>query len=64
LDAGPEILAGSARFIPLNDGNAQPQTMGVAISANRPIARMGRIAADLLANYAATYLADVRRAGK
>lgn len=63
LDAGPEILAGSARFIPLSDGNAQPQTMGVAISANRPIARMGRIAADLLADYAATYLADVRRAG-
>lgn len=61
LDAGPEILDGSARFIPLNDGSAQPQTIGVAISASRPIARIGRVAADLLAEYVASYLAQVRQ---
>ena len=62
LDAGPEILDGSARFIPLADRNAQPQTIGVAISASRPIPRIGRIVADLLAEHVAAYLASVRAA--
>lgn len=60
LDAGPEILDGQARFIPLSDRNAKPQTIGVAISATRPIPRIGRIVAELLADDVAGYLKDVR----
>ncbi len=51
------------RFIALSDKNAQPQTIGVAISASRSIPRIGRIVADLLAEHVATYLAQVRQAG-
>ena len=64
LDAGPEILEGSVRFIPLSDKNAQPQTIGVAISAARSIPRIGRIVADLLAGHVEAYLASVRQAGR
>jgi DNA-binding transcriptional LysR family regulator len=64
LDAGPEILDGSVRFIPLSDKNAQPQTIGVAISAARSIPRIGRIVADLLAGHVEAYLASVRQAGR
>jgi len=60
LDAGPEILEGSVRFLPLSDKNAQPQTVGVAISASRSMPRIGRIVADLLAQDVAAYLARVR----
>lgn len=60
LDAGPEILDGHARFIALSDRNAKPQTIGVAISATRPIPRIGRIVADLLAEYLTAYLQEVR----
>lgn len=60
LDAGPEILEGSVRFLPLSDKNAQPQTVGVAISASRAMPRIGRIVADLLAQDVAAYLARVR----
>lgn len=51
-------------FIPLSNRNAQPQTIGVAISASRSIPRIGRIVADLLAEHVATYLVQVRRAGR
>jgi len=64
LDAGPEILDGSMRFIPLSDKNAQPQTIGVAISAARSIPRIGRIVAELLAGHVEAYLASVRQAGR
>ena len=64
LDAGPEILDGSIRFIPLSDKNAHPQTIGVAISAARSIPRIGRIVADLLAGHVEAYLVSVRQAGR
>ena len=64
LDAGPEILDGSVRFVPLSDRSAQPQTIGVAISASRPLPRIGRIVADLLAEHLQDYLAQVRSAGR
>ena len=64
LDVGPEILDGSVRFIPLGDKNAQPQTVGVAISAGRSLPRIGRIVADLLAEHVGTYLESVREAGR
>ncbi len=64
LDAGPEILEGSVRFVPLSDRSAQPQTIGVAVSASRPLPRIGRIVADLLAEHLQDYLAQVRSAGR
>ncbi len=60
LDAGPEILAGQARFVPLVDGVAQPQTAAVAINARRPLPRIARVVADLLGEHAQAYLARVR----
>jgi DNA-binding transcriptional LysR family regulator len=49
VDAAPELIAGELRFIPIRDRDAKPQTVGVAISARRPLPRIARIAADLLA---------------
>jgi molybdate transport repressor ModE-like protein len=62
LDAGPEILAGTLRFIPLRDKNIAPQTVVVAINAVRPLPRIARIVADLLADHVDDYLARIRRA--
>ena len=64
LDAGPEILDGSMRFIPLRDKNARPQTIGVPVRGSGSIPRIGRIVADLLAGHVEAYLASVRRAGR
>ena len=60
LDAAPEILAGTLRFIPIRDKNAKPQTVGVAISARRPLPRIARIAAELLAEQIRACLFQVR----
>jgi molybdate transport repressor ModE-like protein len=62
LDAAPEILAGHAVFIPLEDRAAQPQTACVAISAKRPLPRIARVVADLLGQQAQAYLGQVRAA--
>jgi len=64
LDMGPEILAGTVRFVPLRDRNALPQTVGVATCAARSLPRIGRIVADLLAAQVKSYLERVRRAGR
>ena len=63
FDMGPEILVGTVRFVPLRDRNLQPQTVGVAISASRPLPRMARIVAELLTAQVADWLAAVRAAG-
>jgi DNA-binding transcriptional LysR family regulator len=60
LDAAPEIMAGTLRFIPIRDKNARPQTVGVAFSARRPLPRIARIAAELLAEEIQACLAQVR----
>lgn len=60
LDAGPEILAGQVRFIGLTDRSAQPQTASVAISARRPLPRIARMVAELLAQHTRDYLQRVR----
>jgi len=60
LDAAPEILAGSVRFIPVRDRNIQPQTLAVAINANRPLPRIARTVTDLLVEHVGEYLAAVR----
>ncbi|TXH16658.1 MAG: LysR family transcriptional regulator [Gammaproteobacteria bacterium] len=61
LDAAPEILAGRLCFIPLTDRNVQPQTVAIAISARRPLPRIGRLVADLLAEELRGCLEAVRQ---
>ncbi len=61
LDAAPEILAGRLCFIPLTDRNVQPQTVAIAISARRPLPRIGRLVADLLAEELQGCLEAVRQ---
>lgn len=63
LDAGPEILAGSLCFVPLKDKSAQPQTVGVAISASRSLPRIARMVAERLGAHVNDYLGQVRAAG-
>ncbi|MCW5652588.1 LysR family transcriptional regulator [Hydrogenophaga sp.] len=63
LDAGPEILAGQLRFVPLKDRSAQPQTVGVAVSAGRALPRIARMVAERLGEHVQDYLARVRSAG-
>ncbi len=60
LDAGPEILDGSLRFVPVLDKSALAQTVAVAISANRPLSRVARIVAERLGQHVIDYLARVR----
>jgi DNA-binding transcriptional LysR family regulator len=63
LDAGPEILAGSLCFVPLKDKSAQPQTVGVAISAGRSLPHIARMVAERLGAHVNDYLARVRVVG-
>ncbi len=60
LDAAPEIAAGTLRFIPIRDKDARPQSVGVAISARRPLPRIARIAAEMLADDIRACLEQVR----
>lgn len=62
LDAGPEILDGSLVFVPLHEPGADAQTVGVAISATRPLPRIARIVAERLGEHLLDYLARVRAA--
>jgi DNA-binding transcriptional LysR family regulator len=49
LDAAPEIIAGTLRFIPVRDKGAEPQTISVAIDGRKPLAKIARVVADQLA---------------
>ena len=60
LDAAPEIVAGALRFIPIRERNARPQSVDVAISTRRPLPRIARIAAELLAMEIQECLTQVR----
>lgn len=61
LDVGPELLAGDVRFIHLKDRNASPQTISVALCANRSLPRIAKIVADILSLEVATYLQKIRQ---
>ncbi|MEP6970110.1 MAG: LysR family transcriptional regulator [Betaproteobacteria bacterium] len=63
LDVGPELLDGSVCFVPLRDRNAQAQTVSVVTSANRPLPRIARIVAELLASHVDLHLQRVREVG-
>ncbi|MCM2477754.1 LysR family transcriptional regulator [Rhizobium sp. CG5] len=60
LDAAPEIMDGSLLFLPVRDKGAEPQTVGLAIDARKPLSRIGRIVADMLKNEIELCLARVR----
>jgi DNA-binding transcriptional LysR family regulator len=64
LDAAPEIIAGVLKFIPIRDRTAEPQSVCVAISARRPLPRIARLAAELLADEIKACLKAVRTRGK
>jgi len=60
LDAAAEIIAGSLRFLPVRDKGAEPQTVGLAIDARKPLSRIGRIVTDLLQQEITQCLQSVR----
>jgi DNA-binding transcriptional LysR family regulator len=49
LDAAPEIIAGTLKFIPVRDKGAEPQTISVAIDGRKPLSKIAKIVADQLA---------------
>jgi DNA-binding transcriptional LysR family regulator len=64
LDAAPEIIDGSLLFLPVRDKGAEPQTVGLAIDARKPLSRIGRIVADMLKDEIELCLARVRLAAQ
>lgn len=60
LDMGPEIIDGTIRFLPLVERNVQPQTISVVIHGQRPLQRVARVLAELLAQHVQAYLGQVR----
>ncbi len=60
LDAAPEILDGSLRFIPIRDEGAEPQTIAVAINATKPPGPVVKLVAEALASGARACLEGVR----
>ena len=60
LDAAPELLDGSLRFVPVRDQGAEPQAIRVAIDARKPLSPVVRIAADALAETIRRCLEQVR----
>lgn len=61
LDAAPELIAGTLRFVPVRDQGAEPQTVGVAIDAGKPPGPIVKTVATVLAECIAACLAEVRR---
>jgi DNA-binding transcriptional LysR family regulator len=50
LDAAPEIISGALSFVPVRDDGAEPQTVGLAIDARKPLSRVGRMVGEMLRN--------------
>ncbi len=63
LDAAPELIDGSLRFLPVRDQGAEPQTVDVVIDARKPLAPIAKVVADLLVPTIEACLAEVRRPG-
>lgn len=61
LDAAPELIEGSLVFLPVRDKGAEPQSVSIAIDSRKPLARIGRIVAEMLAKNIEKCLTDVRR---
>lgn len=62
LDAAPELIEGSLRFVPVRDRGADPQAISVVVDARRPIDGIVRLVADQLCLAAQDCLARVRQA--
>lgn len=62
LDAAPELIDGSLRFIPVRDTSAEPQTISIAVDASKPVGPMVKLVADRLAEAIQACLASVRLA--
>lgn len=63
LDAAPELLDGTLRFVPVRDKGAEPQTVGVAIDASKPLSPIVKLVGEQLAQRIEALIAQVRRAG-
>jgi len=48
LDAAPELIEGTLRFLPVRDQSAEPQSVSIAIDASKPLSPIVRIVADLM----------------
>jgi len=62
LDAAPELIDGSLRFLPVRDSGVEPQTIGIAMDASKPLRPAVKLVADQLATAAAAALAAARAA--
>lgn len=60
LDAAPELIEGSLRFIPIRDKGAEPQTISIAIDAAKAPGPAVKLVADRLAQAASECLEQVR----
>jgi DNA-binding transcriptional LysR family regulator len=60
LDAAPELMDGSLVFLPVRDKGAEPQTVSIAIDSRKPLTRIGRIVADMVAANIKQCLVNVR----
>lgn len=60
LDAAPEIIDGSLRFLPVRDKGAEPQTVSIAIDASKPLPPIVKIVAGVLTAHIEHYLTAVR----
>jgi DNA-binding transcriptional LysR family regulator len=49
LDAAPEIIEGALVFRPVRDKSAEPQKVSVALDSRKPLSKVVKIVADLLA---------------
>jgi DNA-binding transcriptional LysR family regulator len=62
LDAAPELIAGTLRFVPVRDKGAEPQTVGITIDASKPLGPIVKLVGELLAEGIRTCLDEVRNA--
>ena len=62
LDAAPELIEGSLRFIPVRDQGAEPQTISIAVDAAKPTRPTVKLVADRLADAAQRCLDQARGA--
>ena len=59
LDAAPELIDGTLKFIPVRDKAADPQSVSVAVNARR-VSRIAQIVAGILAEEIAAALKSIR----
>jgi DNA-binding transcriptional LysR family regulator len=60
LDAAPELIDGSLRFLPVRDQSAEPQSVSIAIDASKPLSPIVKIVADLMRENIQLCLDEVR----